>query len=57
MKGGQVEIDPTKWYVISSQGIEKGPYDTYKEAKVNCDNCCYEPMFGEQILDTFDDIA
>jgi hypothetical protein len=47
-------IELNKWYVVSSQGVEKGPYGTYKEAKDNRDNAPHcVPMYGEQVLDTF----
>ena len=47
------DIIADKWYVVSSQGPEKGPYDTYQEAKAQCGDVCYEPMYGAQVIDTF----
>lgn len=40
-----------KWYIVRPQGVESGPYDTYRMAKNNCKVCHSDPMYGEQILD------
>ena len=54
------EIDADKWYVVSNQGVEFGPYDNYQKAaaKANPDSCGFygaQAMLGEQVIDTFND--
>lgn len=48
-----MDIQKDKWYIVSHQDVEKGPYDTYKQAKDNCTDECYSPMYGEEVIDTF----
>lgn len=47
-------IFPTKWYVVSGQGVEVGPYNTYPEARAMARGTAYTPMIGAEVIDTFD---
>ena len=43
------DIDPNGWYVVSSQGVEDGPWDTRAKAQAECKDVCYRPMIGEEV--------
>ena len=45
---------PTKWYVVSGQGIELGPFNTYPEARAMASGTAYTPMIGAEVIDTFE---
>ena len=47
-------IDPAGWYIVSSQGVEDGPFDTRKDAKDECSDVAYTPMIGEEVIEMFD---
>ena len=49
-------IKPTKWYVVSGQGVECGPYNTYPEARAMAKDTTYIPMIGEEVIDTFEGV-
>jgi len=48
------DIQPELWYLVSSQGVEYGPFATYREAK-SASSEGVVPMYGEQILDMLDE--
>ena len=47
-------IDPAGWYIVSSQGVEDGPWDTRAEAKAECEDECYTPMIGAEVIEMLD---
>ena len=47
-------IETTKWYVVSGQGVELGPYNTYPEARAMARGTAYTPMIGAEVIDTFE---
>ena len=44
------------WYLVSSQGIESGPYDSYKSAREDAVNEASAVMYGAEVLETFGQI-
>lgn len=49
-------IDPAAWYCVSSQGVERGPYASYKEARAACDEVYMKPMIGEQVIELIEEM-
>ena len=47
-------ICPTKWYVVSGQGVEVGPYNTYPEARAMAKGTSYTAMIGAEVIETFE---
>lgn len=48
-------IDPGAWYCVSSQGVERGPYSTYKEARAACEEVYMKPMIGAEVIELIEE--
>ena len=50
-----MDIVPEMWYVVTSQGIETGPYKSRAEAKQNCPDMSHSAMIGAEAIEVFAD--
>ena len=53
--GNEMDIVPEMWYVVTSQGIETGPYKSRAEAKQNCPDMSHSAMIGAEAIEVFAD--